>query len=278
MRLWLIAVVLFGAICSAEGSAREAVMARETLDQRIAAMMPHADIVKPEGPGPFPVVVQMHGCGGKKAFQATWAQEARKAGWAVIVLDSYGHRGISRLEAYARVCTGARLWGRERAGDLYAALEWARRQAWADSAHMVAAGWSHGGWSVLDSLALQPGADMESATKLDGLPHEPLDGVVGAFLVYPYCGFGCVARRKGLRFDARPVALIGSDDTIVGTESLRRTLSTLPAPTSIEIEWLEGATHAFDEPDAKDLRVRYSPDITAHAHRLYRAYLENVRR
>ena len=28
---------------------------------------------------------------------------------------------------------------------------------------------------------------------------------------------------------------------------------------------LEGATHAFDEPKAKDLRVRYDPELTANA-------------
>lgn len=248
-------------------------MARETLDDRITALMPHADTVKPEGPGPFPVVVQMHGCGGKKSFQTTWAEQARAAGWAAVVLDSYAHRGISRLEAYATVCTGTRLWGRERAGDLYAALEWARRQPWADGNRMVVAGWSHGGWAVLDALALTPGAEMADATKLTGLSNEPLVGVVGAVLVYPYCGFGCVARRRGLRFDAQPLALLGSKDLIVGAEGLRATLAALPAPTPLRIEWLQGATHAFDEPDAKDLRVRHDPVITAHAHALYRDYL-----
>lgn len=248
-------------------------MARETLDQRIAAMMPHADIVKPDGEGPFPVVVQMHGCGGKKPFQGTWAQEVRAAGWAAIVLDSYAHRGISRVGAYATVCTGSRLWGRERAGDLYAALEWARRQPWVDKSRMVAAGWSHGGWSVLDALALAPGEEMAAATRLDGLPPEPLEGVVGAFLVYPYCGFGCVARRRGLRFDAAPLALVGSRDAVVGTDGLQKTLTALPAPTPLRVEWLDGATHAFDEPEAKDLRVRYSPELTARAHTLLRDYL-----
>lgn len=248
-------------------------MASETLEGRIAAMMPHADIVKPDGAGPFPVVVQMHGCGGKKPFQQTWAREARAAGWAAIVLDSYAHRGISRLEAYATVCTGSRLWGRERAGDLYAALAWARRQPWADANRMVAAGWSHGGWAVLDALALAPGAQMAAATKLADLPDEPLAGVVGAFLVYPYCGFGCVARRQGLRFDAAPLAIVGSKDAIVGTGGLRATLEALPAPSRVRVEWFEGATHAFDEPEAKDLRVRYDAALTARAHGLYRGYL-----
>ncbi len=252
-------------------------MAAETLDDRIVAMMPHADIVKPDGPGPFPVVVQLHGCGGKKAFQGTWAQQARAAGWAAIVLDSYAHRGISRLGAYATVCTGARLWGRERAGDLYAALEWARRQPWVDAERLVAAGWSHGGWAVLDALALAPGAEMTGAAKLQGLPAEPLAGVRGAFLVYPYCGFGCVARRRGLRIEARPLALVGSRDVVAGSAGLRATLEAMPAPTPVRVAWLEGATHAFDEPDASDMRVRYDAERTAEAHALYRRYLAEIR-
>lgn len=253
-------------------------MARETLDERIAALMPYAQVIRPDGDGPFPVVVQMHGCGGAKPFQTTWAEEARKAGWAAIVLDSYGHRGISRIGAYATVCTGSRLWGRERAGDLYAALEWARRQPWADRTHLAAAGWSHGGWTALDALALTPGDEMAAATKLDGLPAEPLDGVVGAFLVYPYCNFGCIARRRGLRFDAHPLALVGSRDTIVGSQSLRDALGALAAPTAIRTEWLEGATHAFDEPEARDLRVRYDAALAARAHAIYRDYLAEARR
>lgn len=242
----------------------------ETLDQRIAALAPY-DVVMPEGPGPFPVVVQLHGCGGKKPFQQTWAQVARDAGWAAVVLDSYAHRGIGRLSAYATVCTGMRLWGRERAGDLFAALEWARRQPWADAERLVAAGWSHGGWTVLDALAL--GEDAAQATKLDGLPAEPLAGVRGAFLVYPYCGAGSLARRRGLRFDAQPLALLGSQDAIVGTTALRAALEGLKGPSPVAIEWFEGATHAFDEPDARDLRVRHDPVAVARAHDLYRAYL-----
>ncbi|MDX2233352.1 MAG: dienelactone hydrolase family protein [Hyphomonadaceae bacterium] len=250
-----------------------AVMAAETLDDRIAAMTPHADVVRPEGPGPFPVVVQMHGCGGRKAFQDTWAQQARAAGWAAVVLDSYAHRAISRGVAYATVCTGLRLWGRERAGDLYAALEWLRRQAWADADRMAAAGWSHGGWTVLDALALQPGADAARATRLDGLPAEPLAGLVGAFLVYPWAGMGCLAARRGLRYDARPHALVGGRDAVAGSAGLRATLEAMPAPTPLRVHWLDDATHAFDEPEARDPRVRYNPARTAQAHALYRSYL-----
>ena len=251
-------------------------MAAETLDQRIAALMAHAHVVKPDGPGPFPAVIQLHGCGGRKPFQATWARVARDAGWAAVVPDSYAHRGITKLAAYATVCTGTRLWGRERAGDLFAALEWVRRQDWADAQRMAVAGWSHGGWTALEALALHPGADAARATKLDGLPAEPLGGVAGAFLVYPYCGPGSLSRRRGLRFDARPLALLGSKDAIVGTHGLRATLERMPAPSSVTVEWFEGATHAFDEPEAADPRVRYNPEAVARAHALYRRYLTDM--
>ena len=115
-----------------------------SLDDHIAFLAPHWNVVKPEGPGPFPVVVQLHGCGGCKPFQDTWSDVVREAGAAAIVVDSHAPRRISKWEAYATVCTGAQLAGRERAGDLFAALAWARRQPWAHQDKFVAAGWSHG--------------------------------------------------------------------------------------------------------------------------------------
>jgi dienelactone hydrolase len=251
-------------------------LARETVQQRIDALLPGADLVMPEGEGPFPVVIQLHGCGGKGDFQLGWAEVARKAGWAVIVVDSYRHRNISRLQAYATVCTGMNLWGRERAGDLYAMMEWVRAQSWADPGRIAVAGWSHGGWTALDAMTLKPGAEMANSTRLVGLSDEPLKGLVGAFVVYPYVGPGSVAWMRGLiTFDAPVKALVGTADVIVGNRSLARTLQKMRTPgTPVDVTLLEGATHAFDEPKAKDLRVRYDPELTERAHTMYRDFLK----
>lgn len=246
----------------------------ERLQSRMVALMAHAEIMKPEGPGPFATVIQFHGCGGKKPFQSQWAQTIKKAGYAAIVVDSFAHRGISTLEAYMTVCLGARLQGKERAGDVFAALAWARAQEWVARDKIILAGWSHGGWTVLDALALQPGAEAEAITGLSALPDEPLAGVAGAYIVYPYCGLGCLARDRGLRFDAAPLAIVGSDDVVVGNRGLRRTLQNLHAPTPLDVHWFEGATHAFDEATARDLRVRYSPELTARAERLLVDYID----
>ena len=251
--------------------------ARETVQQRIDALLVGSELYMPEGEGPFPVVLQFHGCGGMKNLQARWADTARAAGWAVLVVDSYGHRRIDRFEAYATVCTGLQLWGRERAGDLYAMLEWVRTQGWADASRIAAAGWSHGGWTVLDAMALQPGAEAEKVTRLSGLRDEPLDGLVGAFILYPWQGFGALAPSRGLRIDVPVQAIVGTGDSVVGGRYVARTLAAMKTPGEpINVELFDGATHAFDEIEAQDWRVRYSPELTAKAHGMYAAFLKGL--
>ncbi|MDP3739015.1 MAG: dienelactone hydrolase family protein [Hyphomonadaceae bacterium] len=251
--------------------------AKETLQQRIGALLSGSQLILPEGEGPFPVVIQMHGCGGVKKLQGRWAPVARDAGWAVLILDSYAHRKINTLQAYATVCTGMRLWGRERAGDLYAAMEWVRQQNWADHDRIVAAGWSHGGWTVLDAMALAPGAEMESATRLTGLPEEPLKGLVGAFVIYPFTGPGALAPSRGVRVDVPIKALVGTADVVVGNTSVERALARMKMPTApVEIVMMQGATHAFDEIEAQDMRVRYDPVLTEQAQQMYAGFLKKV--
>lgn len=250
---------------------------KETLDQRIASLVAGSEIYKPEGDGPFPVALQLHGCGGKKNLQARWAAVAKAAGWAVIVIDSYGHRRIDRFEAYATVCMGLQLWGRERAGDLFAMMEWARRQPWADASRMAVAGWSHGGWTALDAMSMTPGAEVAKATRLTGIPDEPLAGLLGAFVIYPYQGPGAIAPSRGLRVDVPVKAIVGTADTVVFGKHVIMTLGRMKTPSQpIDITTFEGATHAFDEIEAQDWRVKYDPGLTERSHRMYGEFLSDA--
>lgn len=249
----------------------------ETLQQRISDIAGSVDVVRPEGDGPFPVVIQLHGCGGRKGLQDRWAEVVKEAGWAAVVVDSYAHRRISNAEAYALVCTGMKLRGAERAGDLYAAMEWVRRQDWADAQQIVVAGWSHGGWTALDAMAMTPGAEAERLTGLSGLADEPLAGLVGAFLVYPFARPPSVARMRGLRVDASPLAIVGGQDVIVGGRGLASVLQRMRTPGEpIEIVFFDKATHAFDEAEAKDFRVRYDAGLTRRAEGLLSDYLRRI--
>lgn len=245
-----------------------------TLHQRIAELASGVELLLPEGDGPHPVAIQLHGCGGKKKLQARWASVARSAGWAVVVVDSYAHRGISQLAAYATVCTGLQLWGRERAGDLFAMLEWTRQQPWADTRRIVVAGWSHGAWTTLDAMSMQPGAMMAKAARMADIPDEPFAGMVGAFLLYPWQGVGAMAPRAGLRIDVPVRAIVGTKDSVVGGKGVIRTLEQMKTPAqAIEVHSFEGATHAFDELEAQDWRNKYDPVLTEKAHGLYADFL-----
>ena len=96
---------------------------KTSLADRVALIKDHIEIITPEGAGPFPVVLQLHGCAGIRApFQRQWADIANKAGYAAVIIDSNGARGFDRAAGLAQVCGGKTLLGQERAGDIAAVL------------------------------------------------------------------------------------------------------------------------------------------------------------
>ncbi len=239
----------------------------ETVSERIAALAPNMKVSLPAGDGPFPVVLMFHGCGGPRPMFTEWSRALNEAGAAAVMVDSYTHRGIGRIGALSSVCTGARLRGRERAGDLYATYAWARAQSWADPHRIIAAGWSHGGWTILDALALRSGAEMRRATGLSDLPDEPLANLAGAFFVYPYAGPPSLAGQRPWRISPRSAAIIGGRDLIAGSDGPTRALQRQIAHgATIEITRFDTATHAFDDYGAWHPVVRYDADATARAH------------
>jgi dienelactone hydrolase len=249
--------------------------AAETLDQRIARLEPHWTLTRPEGEGPFPVVFLLHGCGGQRPFLDEMTRVAVEAGAAVVDIDSYGHRRISQIAAYATVCTGARLHGRERAGDLYAAMAWTRRQAWADVSKFAAIGWSHGGWTILDALTLRSGAEMARATGLSGLAAEPLEGLAATMVVYPYTGVGSYVGQRAWRLTPASTAIVAANDYIVG--DARRALERQRGRGApLEIVIFDNATHAFEDAQARDFRVRFNAAATAREHEMLRAMIEGL--
>ena len=240
-----------------------------TLDARANWLAPHFRIRKPKGDGPFPVVLMLHGCGGIRPFTDDMAEVAAREGAAAIEIDSYAPRRISRVVALATVCTGARFRGRERAGDLYAALHWVRRQSWADPKRVLAAGWSHGSWAIMDALALRSGEEMRRATGLVDLPDEPLDGLVGALLTYPYSGAASYAGRRDWRLAPRSIAILAGRDHVVGVRAPREALERQKARGApIEIVHFATATHAFEDGFAEDPRIRFDPELVAREHAL----------
>ncbi|OYW27190.1 MAG: dienelactone hydrolase [Caulobacter sp. 12-67-6] len=227
-----------------------------------AKVVDASQVFKPVGPGPFPVALILHGCGGKTPFLEAYAQTAVDAGYAAIVVDSLKPRGMSTLDAKLLVCTGVRLHGLKRAADLFAVLAWLERQPWADASRVFLAGWSHGGWTIMDGYAI--GANAARATGLaDADPARLRAQVKGALLVYPFAGYPALTTRHGWGGAGPKVwSVLAGRDRVVGWKAPSRALERLKRDgISVDSVFHADATHAFDDDRANDPRSRYRPDL-----------------
>jgi dienelactone hydrolase len=247
----------------------------ETLPQRVKRLEPHLRVTRPDRTGRLPVVIMLHGCGGMRAFQDDVARVAAEAGAVAVQVDSYAPRRISRAAALATVCTGAQLHGRERAGDLFAALAWTKQQSWADPDRLIAMGWSHGGWTIMDALALHSGAEMQRCTGLSGLSNEPLEGLAGALIVYPYASVGAYCGKRNWRIAPKSHVILCGRDYIVGTpRGPMERQRARGAP--LDIHYFAECTHAFEDAFAEDPRVRYNRAATEKEYALLRQLIAEV--
>ena len=227
-----------------------------------AKVLDASRVFKPDGAGPFPVALILHGCGGKTPFLEAYAQTAVDAGYAAIVVDSLKPRGMSTLDAKLLVCTGVRLHGLKRSADLFAVLAWLERQPWADAERVFLAGWSHGGWAIMDGFAI--GENAARATGLaDADPARLRAQVKGALLVYPYASYPSLTSNRGWG-DAGPRvwSVLAGRDQVVGWKAPSKALERLKRDgISVDSVFLPDATHAFDDDRANDPRAKYRPDL-----------------
>ena len=235
----------------------------------------HSRVFKPAGPGPFPVALILHGCGGKTPFLEDYARVAVQSGWAAVVVDSLKPRGMSTLDAKLFVCTGVALHGLKRAADIFAMLSWLETQGWADPGRVFLAGWSHGGWTIMDSYAVGKSA-ARGTTLVDADPVKLRERVKGTLLVYPYAGYGSLTASRGWGEGAPPVwSVLAGKDQVVGWKSPAKALARLAADgLSVDRVFHADATHAFDEPGLTHPKIRFDPEATTEAIRRFVGFLK----
>ena len=91
----------------------------------------------PAGPGPFPAVVIMHGCGGPSGHRE-WIGRLDGWGYATYYIDSFTPRNLKH------VCAERQFKGYERVDDAYAALAHLRTRTDVSSDRIGLIGFSHG--------------------------------------------------------------------------------------------------------------------------------------
>ncbi len=103
------------------------------------------ELAKPDGAGPFPAVVVLHGCAGMhEATKQRLADRLVAWGYVALLVDSYATRGIEQACTSNQFPTFAK-----RRPDAYGALAFLAGQNFVDPQRVAAVGFSSGGWLTL---------------------------------------------------------------------------------------------------------------------------------
>jgi dienelactone hydrolase len=196
----------------------------------------HAQLFKPDGAGPFPTVIALHGCGGLNGQSdqiqpryRDWAEQLLKDGNAVLLPDSYGSR---ELGPQCRVKERRVLARRERVADVMASRQWLSQQPWVSQDRVSLIGWAHGASAVL--WAVRPQLASRTA--------EPDFRAAIAF--YPDCRIS-----SGLGWSARvpTLVLIGASDDVSSPPACRQMVDGARGRSALaRIVVYPGAAHDFD--------------------------------
>jgi dienelactone hydrolase len=205
-----------------------------------------AMLFRPDGAGPFPAVIGLHGCEGlleKDGTLATryrdWAQHLTAAGFVVVYPDSYGSRGLGSQCAIRRRAIRT---DHERVADANAARRWLQTQAFVKPDHVTLLGWATGGISALWTVRRKA-----------VLPKDDKTDFRSAVAFYPGC-----RRLDNAAWSARvpTLILIGAADDQTSAQVCQRMVAGArgrSAGTAIVV--YPGTYHDFDHPNLP-LQVR----------------------
>src|SRR3984885_12953101 len=196
----------------------------------------HAQLFKPDGSGPFPTVIALHGCGGLNGQSdriepryRDWAEQLLKDGNAVLLPDSYGSR---ELGPQCRVKERRVLARRERVADIMASRQWLAQQPWVSQDRVSLIGWANGAsallWAVRPQLA----------------PRKAEPDFRAAVAFYPDCRIS-----SGLGWSARvpTLLLIGASDDVSSPPACRQMVDGARGRSALaRIVVYPGAYHDFD--------------------------------
>ncbi|MEN6319979.1 MAG: dienelactone hydrolase family protein [Syntrophaceae bacterium] len=139
-------------------------------------------LTKPQGDGPFPAVVLMHGCSGIAKYHDDWAERLASWGYVSLQVDSLGPRGEKNI------CDNLfRIPYNIRTQDAYDAKSYLSGLPFVDRNRIAVMGWSHGGITTLTSVSKSNYATFAAwvTTNLESPKQEAPFRAAIAF--YPFC-------------------------------------------------------------------------------------------
>lgn len=209
-------------------------------DNKIKALL-----FRPEGAGPFPAVVALHGCSGLhnsrgaiSTVYGDWGQRLAAQGFAVLWPDSYGSRNLGNQ---CGVRARSIRVNRDRIADANTARLWLAEQSWAARDRISLMGWSNGAITALWTVRPQMGGKAE-----------PND-FRSAIAFYPGC-----RRLLNTAWSARIPTLIligGNDETSSAAVCQQMVAGARGRSARALVHVYQGAYHDFDHPN-RPLQVR----------------------
>lgn len=237
-------------------SAARASPAPQQVDIPLSSGVLHAQLYKPEGPGPFPTVIALHGCGGLGGHAdpvqpryREWAERLLKAGNAVLLPDSYGSR---ELGPQCRVKESHIKARRERVADIAASRAWLMRQTWVARSRVSLIGWANGASALL--WAVRP----------QGVARDASPDFRAAIAFYPDCRISA-----GLGWSTRvpTLVLIGANDDVSSPPACRQMVDGAHGRSALaRIVVYPGAYHDFDRANMPLHAAAGSSDAAAPEH------------
>lgn len=178
---------------------------------------------KPDGPGPFPAVVIMHGCSGPPAHEE-WIDRLEQWGYATYYIDSFTPRRLKN------VCAERQIKGEERVDDAYAALAHLRARSDVRADRIGLIGFSHG------AAATAYAVRADSATRASMPPFAAAVAYYG----------GC--RDEKVRLATDLLILMGEADDWANAKACRPMLARQDRATKarLTVVTYPGAYHSFD--------------------------------
>jgi dienelactone hydrolase len=211
-----------------------------SLDGRLTGGKPtelHGLLMKPDGIGPFPAIVALHGCNGLfkegalVAREAAWAQLLTSHGYVVLFPDSFGPRDVTS-DCEGRV----RAWA-ERSYDAYGALRYLQAQPFVIGERIGVMGWSHGGGTVIFAIA------PDSIARPPDLPKGDFRAAVAFYPAW------CSRLSTGWKPDIPFLLEIGAqDDSIQPAPCIERIEAAQAEGAPVQMKVYDGAVHDFDWP------------------------------
>ena len=213
----------------------------------------HAQLFKPEGNGPFPTVIALHGCGGLAGRSEPvspryrdWAEQLLETGHAVILPDSYGSRELGPQCRLKERHVHAR---RERVADIVAVRQWLRQQDWVARDRISLIGWGNGASALL--WAVRPQLSTRNA--------EP--DFRSAIAFYPDCRLSSLT---GWSARVPTLLLIGARDDVSSPSACHQMVDGARGRSALaRIVVYPDAYHDFDRPSLSEQAISGTPDAAA---------------